>query len=110
MTTVPAEPVTQTVHGRTTIADRVIDRICGQVAADDPDVVSARANTRRSGQTAVIQVDLHLRYPVALAAATDRIRAQLTARTTELSGLIVSRVDISIAELVPDAKPERRVR
>lgn len=109
MTTAPA--VTRQVgHGRTTVADRVIDRLAEQAALEDVDVVSAKANARVTGQTTAIEILLGLRYPVPVATTTERVRSHLTTRVQELSGLSVTRVDMAITALVTDIKPDRRVR
>jgi uncharacterized alkaline shock family protein YloU len=112
-TIAPVAAVTVSGHagrGRTTVADRVIDRIAEQAAIEDVDVFSAKANARVTGQTTVVEIGLGLRYPTPIGATTERVRSHLMARVQELSGLSVSRVDVAVAELVTDIKPDRRVQ
>lgn len=96
--------------GRTTIADRVIDRLAEQAALEDADVFSAKASARVTGRTTAVEIRLDLRYPTPVATTTERVRSHLMTRVQELSGLPVSRVDVVIAALVTDIEPERRVR
>jgi uncharacterized alkaline shock family protein YloU len=113
MTIAPVAAVTVSGHvgrGRTTVADRVIDRIAEQAAIEDADVVSAKANARVTGQTTVVEIGLGLRYPTPVGATTERVRSHLMTRVQELSGLSVSRVDVAATELVTDVKPGRRVQ
>jgi uncharacterized alkaline shock family protein YloU len=113
MTIAPAAAATVSRHverGRTTVADRVIDRIAEQAALEDVDVVSAKANARVTGQTTVVEIGLGLRYPTPVAAATERVRSHLMTRVQELSGLSMSRVDVAVTELVTAIKPDRRVQ
>lgn len=97
-------------HGRTTIADRVIDLLAEQAAIEDVDVVSADADARVTGRSATVEVRLGLRYPAPVAVTTERVRSHVSSRVQELSGLSVSRIDIAVTALVTPVKPDRRVQ
>ncbi|SMD25939.1 Asp23/Gls24 family envelope stress response protein [Kibdelosporangium aridum] len=111
MTIAFAEPAANVVveRGRTTIADRVVDRVTLHAAVEDPDVLSAKASARVTGVVTALDISVTLRYPVPVAATTARVRSHVIARVEELTGLSVSRVDISVAALESDTKPRRRV-
>ncbi|MFF0541268.1 Asp23/Gls24 family envelope stress response protein [Nocardia thailandica] len=103
MTTVTAE-----LPGATTVGERAVRRIAARAAAEvdgvEPDV---QVEAQVVGTGAGLRVRLPVRYPCSVTQVTDRCRAHLIARVTELTGLTVPRVDIEVTALVP---AERRVR
>lgn len=96
--------------GTTTVGERAVRRIAEQAAAEvagvEPEV---RVSAQVVGAGATLRVRLPVRYPLPVGRVTDECRAHLIARTEELTGLTVPRVDIEVAALVPEPS-ERRVR
>jgi uncharacterized alkaline shock family protein YloU len=114
--------------GRTTVADRVVERTAVQ-AITEIDNVGGSANRllggalstpaeSRSAQVSVTSDDtttaLHVRlsiaYPASVARTTHEVRAHLVQRLRELTGLVVTRVDITVTALYTTAPQQRRVR
>lgn len=96
--------------GATTIDERAVRRIAARAATEvagvEPDVqVSAQV----VGAGATLHVRLPIRYPMPVARVTSECRAHLIARTEELTGMTVPRVDIEVSAMVADP-PQRRVR
>ncbi|GAA3788496.1 hypothetical protein GCM10022380_00790 [Amycolatopsis tucumanensis] len=104
-------------RGRTVIADRVVERLAAYavtevesvggsarqvlgvtVGAEDQDR-AAGVQARVDGATAELDVRLSIAYPKPVAATCERVRAHLVRRVGELTGLAVSRVDITVTAL-----------
>ncbi|MDQ7810834.1 Asp23/Gls24 family envelope stress response protein [Amycolatopsis sp. A133] len=117
--------VIQDERGRTTIAGRTVERIAARAVTDLDDVGGAatrvlglavgRGNTAEvsatvSGGTAVLDVRLSLAYPTPVGPATESARQHLMDRVRELTGLTVSRVNITVTALRGGAGEVRRVR
>jgi uncharacterized alkaline shock family protein YloU len=115
-------------RGRTTTANRAIERIAAKlvtevegvggaaqrvlgvaVGSEDLDQ-SAKVTARVSGYRASLDVRLSVAYPAPVAATTQRARDHLMHRVAELTGLTVSRVDITVTALHSDAARTRRVQ
>ncbi|PRY37901.1 Asp23/Gls24 family envelope stress response protein [Umezawaea tangerina] len=111
-------------RGRTDVADRVVERLAARavtevagvggsahrvlgVAVGDQEAVQVTA--RVTGDRAELDVRLSVVYPESVAATTSRVRAHLVARTEELTGLVVSKVDITVTELRTATARHRRV-
>ncbi len=63
------------------------------------------------GQTATVTVEVTVAYPSPIRQATDAIRRQVMDRVHELTGVQVTRVDITVTALrAADATPSREVR
>ncbi|MBF4994454.1 Asp23/Gls24 family envelope stress response protein [Arthrobacter gandavensis] len=105
---------------------RVLEKIAGQVARDETEAggtsggflgIGSRADfTARpeasvelAGNIASLRVSVGLPYPVALRAATRELRERIAWRVTELTGVQVRQVDVTVAWLRPrPASPGRR--
>ncbi len=102
-------------RGRTDVADRVVERLAARavtevagvggsahrvlgVAVGDQEAVQVTA--RVTGDRAELDVRLSVVYPEC---------AHLVARTEELTGLVVSKVDITVTELRTATARHRRV-
>lgn len=115
-------------RGQTTIAPRTVERIATAVLAevdgvggaarrvlkvavgnDDADG-DARVTARIHGDETTLDVSLSVSYPAPVTATTEAARTRLRERVGELTGLVVSRVDISVAALYTEADNRRRVR
>ncbi len=98
-------------RGRTTVSERAVRRMAARAArevdgvADTPEV-----SARVIGDSAVLRARVPVHYPMPVGAVTDACRAHLMRRTHELSGLVVSRVDIDVSELVNPVEAARSVR
>lgn len=63
------------------------------------------------GQTATVRLELTVAYPTPIRAATDRVRRRVMSRVRELTGVEVTRVDITVTALTPtDPAAARKVR
>jgi uncharacterized alkaline shock family protein YloU len=134
MTTTLPSPAPETAgadagcRGRTTIADRAVERVATQlltevenvggtarrmlgvtVGGEDPDR-DARVTATVTGETAALEVRLSVAYPASVSWTTENARDHLTRRVEELTGLAVSRVDIVVTALHDDTTTVRRVR
>jgi uncharacterized alkaline shock family protein YloU len=115
-------------RGRTTIADRVIERIAVQAVSE---VGAAGGSARRmfgvtvgsagldqaaqvtadiSGAAAALTVQLSVAYPASVTQTARDVRQQLIQRIRDLTGHTVPRVDITITAVHGAAGPTRRVR
>jgi uncharacterized alkaline shock family protein YloU len=124
------EPETTDVggHGRTTVADRAVERIAARlltevenvggaarrmlgvtVGGEDPDR-DAQVTAKVTGDTVTLEVRLSVTYPASVARTTENARSHLMRRVQELTGLPVSTVDIVVTALHSDVTNVRRVR
>jgi len=115
-------------RGVTTVADRTVERIAAHILSEvdnvggsarrmlgiavgsaEPDgdaIVTAAVNDL----SVALTVRLSVTYPASVRATTRAARAHLMARIPELTGLTVSRVDITVTALPSDATTVRRVQ
>jgi uncharacterized alkaline shock family protein YloU len=124
--TVPP-PVDTDERGRTVIAERVLERVAAEAAAeidgvggparrllgvavggDEPDR-RAKVTARITGDKATLDVQLSVVYPASVGRTTERTRSHLMRRVEDLTGLTVSRVDITVTELHGAPADTRRV-
>ncbi len=112
-------------RGRLEIADRVIERIATQAAAevdratgtprrmlgvsfgsptDRPDV-SARVD----GQIAIVDVVMSVAWPAPVTKVTEQVRARIVQQLVDLAGVRAAQVDIRVTALVPEQSSDRRV-
>jgi uncharacterized alkaline shock family protein YloU len=112
-------------RGRLEIADRVIERIAAQAAAevdratgtprrvlgvsvgsptDRPDV-SARVD----GPFAIVDVVMSVAWPAPVTKVTEQVRARIVQHLIDLAGVRAAQVDIRVTALVPEQSSERRV-
>ncbi|SEP54347.1 Asp23/Gls24 family envelope stress response protein [Amycolatopsis saalfeldensis] len=114
-------------RGALTISDRVVERIATQavtevdgaggsatrmlgVAVGGADLdQSAKVTAQVRGDTVTLDVRLSIGYPLSVAKTTEAAREHLRRRTAELTGLAVSRVDITVTALPTSAAEPRRV-
>lgn len=114
--------------GRTTLADRAVERTATQAITEIADVGGAARRLlgdaisgpaeERSAQvsatvddtTASLHVRLSIAYPASVARTTHQVRAHLIQRLHELTGLVVTRVDITVTALYITQPGHRRVR
>lgn len=114
-------------RGATVLARKVLEKIAGQVAKDETYAggssggflgigaradLSARpqADVELAGNVASLRVEVGLPYPVPLRQATDQLRDRISSRVTELTGVEVRQVDVTVSWLRPDAPGNGRRR
>lgn len=125
-----SSPDTDPFHdrGRTTLEEHAVERIAAQAASEVDGIGgsahrvlgvavgagepnrAARVTARLDGGTATLDVRLSVTYPASVAGATERAREHLIRRTRELTGLDVSKVDITVTGLHGATAEQRRVR
>lgn len=97
-------------RGVTTVEPRAVRRIAAHAAREVDGVAGdVTAEATVDGSSTTVDVRLPVAYPAPIAATVEQVRAHLLDRTTELTGLATSRVDITVALTRPE-QPRRRVR
>jgi uncharacterized alkaline shock family protein YloU len=114
--------------GRTTLADRVVERtaaralteiadvggaahrVLGDTFSGSPEERSAQVSATVDGTTAALHVRLSIAYPASVAHTTREVRSHLVRRLPELTGLVVTRVDITVTALYVSQPGAGRVR
>jgi uncharacterized alkaline shock family protein YloU len=112
-------------RGRTTIADRVVEKIAAHAAAgvtdatgaprrvlgvtvdQDPDVPQVSA--RLDGDVALVTVHLAVVWPAPVHDVTRAVRSAVIGKLTELAGVTRAQVDIDVAALTTERTDQRRV-
>lgn len=115
-------------RGRTTLSDQAVERVATQAVTEVADVGGAAhwllgdtltgAPGERAAQvsatvdetTTALHVRLSIAYPASVARTTEQVRDHLIRRLHELTGLVVTRVDITVVALYLDRPGPRRVR
>ena len=118
----------RTDPGRTTLSDRAVERVATHAVTEIADVGGAAhrllgdtfsgAPGERSAQvsatvddtTAALRVRLSIAYPASVARTTEHVRDHLIRRLNELTGLVVTRVDITVDALYLNQPGPRRVQ
>ncbi|MCC3272176.1 alkaline shock response membrane anchor protein AmaP [Arthrobacter zhangbolii] len=105
-------------RGETVLSRRVLEKTASQVARDETFAggssggflgigaradLSARpdASVELAGNIASLKVTVGLPYPIALRQATEQLRRRISDRVTELTGVEVRQVDITVSWLKP---------
>lgn len=128
-TTVPgAHRAPEADPGALTIAGRTVERIAVQAVAEVDGVGGAAARmlgvavgaedltnpakvtATIDGDSTALDVRLSVVYPASVGRTTENAREHLARRVEELTGLAVSRVDITITALHSGATETRRVQ
>lgn len=100
--TAPAE------RGTTTVSDRAVRRIAERAAAEAVPgraASAARGSVAVHGQRAQVRLGVALAYPAPLADTVRRVQQHVTERTRQLSGLDVTRTEVSVNTLTVQAAP-----
>lgn len=120
----------RTDRGITTIAPAVVEKIAGRAATDidgvgvvapaglrklfsstpDPDA-PADADARVGMERTSVSLTISVMYPAPVRSTSSQVRAAVAARVEEFTGLHVSWVDLTVAQLptTDPWKPRRRV-
>ncbi|MFE6614402.1 Asp23/Gls24 family envelope stress response protein [Amycolatopsis sp. NPDC057786] len=128
MTTMTAAAPATDGRGALTVADGAVERIAARaiteldgvggaasrvlgiaVGGEDPGQ-GAKVSAHVTGSTATLDVRLSVKYPLSVRATTESAREHLIRRVGELSGLAVTRVDITVTALHSTETETRRVR
>jgi uncharacterized alkaline shock family protein YloU len=125
MSSMPAAPVAAngsgsgllTERGITNIAPAVVEKVAGRAATEVDGVATvapaglrrffastapdgpADADARVGAERTAIAVTISVRYPLPIVATTTAVRATVARRVQELTGLQVSSVDVTVAQL-----------
>lgn len=114
-------------RGRLILPQKVVAKIAGQAASEGaavggssggvlgfgahPDLdARPRVDVELSGTTAVIELDLVVRYPTSIRQASERARQRVMDRVHQLAGVQVTRVDITVVSLHTGSGPEHRAK
>ena len=92
-------------RGRTTIADKVVERIAA-IAAGEVEAVT----DPRQGWTRMVRGGLPKTWPTPLSGVAARVRDHVSDRGSALAGVTVTAVDVSIADVVHVETAHRRVQ
>ncbi|MCW2739715.1 MAG: Asp23/Gls24 family envelope stress response protein [Blastococcus sp.] len=112
-------------QGRLEIADRVIERIAAQAAAE---VARATGASRRvlgvslgtqderpdvtahvDGDIATVDVVMSVAWPAPVAEVTEQVRARIVQQLADLADVRTAQVDIRVTALVAERRDDRRV-
>ncbi|ROR92322.1 Asp23/Gls24 family envelope stress response protein [Nocardioides aurantiacus] len=109
-------------RGRTVIADRVVERIASAAAGEVESTVDSRGGFGRlvrgrlpsaeavvAGRTSRISVEVGAVWPASLSQLTARVRDHVGERVHTLTGVEVTAVDVTVADVVHSTAPSRRV-
>lgn len=114
-----AEPAER---GRTVVADRVVSRVASIATSEVESVVDTRngwtklvrrglphAEAVVAGGTSRITVEVAATWPTPLSALSAKVREHVGTRVAELTGVSVTRVDVTVADVVHVESASRRV-
>ncbi|WP_260334184.1 DUF6286 domain-containing Asp23/Gls24 family envelope stress response protein [Streptomyces beigongshangae] len=96
------------LRGTTTVSDRAVRRIAERAATEavpGPGTGAAKGSAHVHGRRADVGVDVTLPYPAPLPEAVRRVQHHVTARTSRLTGLDVTRARVGVTGLVPEPVP-----
>ncbi|GAB3733407.1 hypothetical protein GCM10027598_58000 [Amycolatopsis oliviviridis] len=128
MTTMTAAAPDTDGRGGLTVAGGAVERIAAQaiteldgiggaasrvlgIAVGGEDLgQGAKVSANVTGSTATLDVRLSVKYPLSVRATTETAREHLLRRVGELSGLTITRVDITVTALHSAEAETRRVR
>jgi uncharacterized alkaline shock family protein YloU len=114
-------------RGRTEIADRVLERIAAHVLTEVDETGGAarrvlgvplgptgqhtrpQVSAQVDGRLAIVRMRITVAYPEPIREVTRRLRARVTSRVGELTGVEVRQVDIDIARLTRPREQGRRL-
>lgn len=105
-------PGDEGTRGGLTVADRVIDKIASHAASSVEGVVDSgstldkvvgrrlpRATSEVRGQHARVHVEVAVQWPLALSEIAAQVRSTVSRAVTDLAGLHVPAVDVTVARV-----------
>ncbi|MDQ2845431.1 MAG: Asp23/Gls24 family envelope stress response protein [Actinomycetota bacterium] len=123
--TAPAEGASSDAEtrGKTTLADRVVEKIAARAAAEVPHCLGLhrRVVGITTGRTAVtadavtdgaitgLSLSVAIAYPAPIISTTRQVRTHVRHRVENLCGLTVDHVDITVADVIRPERKEQRV-
>jgi uncharacterized alkaline shock family protein YloU len=133
---VPDSPVGRTELGMIVINDRVVEKLAAGAAAEIPDAGAAaprilgrsvtgasplgyrrtsltalpKASARVDGSIVVLDLWISVRWPASVPEVSSAVREHVRERVSELTGLTVTEVAISVTDLVTQFAPPSRTR
>jgi uncharacterized alkaline shock family protein YloU len=122
--------------GTISINDQVVEKLASQAAAEVPDAGAAaprllgrsvagvgalgvrqtsltalpKASADVDGSIVVLALSISVRWPASVPSVSSAVREHVRSRVSELTGLTVSEVSISVTDLVTRLPPPSRVR
>jgi uncharacterized alkaline shock family protein YloU len=106
-----AAPAAEDERGRLTISDRTLERTAARAATEIDGIGNAaKASAKVDGDTAVLDVRLSVSYPLSVRRTTENVRRHLMQRVGDLTGLTVSRVNLTVTALHGAATDTGRVQ
>ena len=122
--------------GTITIADSVVSKLAARAAVEIPDAGAAaprvlgrslpgaghlgvrdtsltslpKTSAHVDGSIALVEIALSVRWPVPIPQVTERVRQHVRQRITELTGLSVPEVTITVTDLVTESPKAARVQ
>jgi uncharacterized alkaline shock family protein YloU len=129
-------PVGRTELGMITIDDRVVEKLAAGAAAEIPDAGAAaprimgrsvtgggalgsrrtsltalpKVSARVDGSVVVLNLWISVRWPTSVPEVSGAVRERVRDRVSELTGLTVAEVAISVTDLVTQFAPRPRAR
>ncbi len=119
----PPRRIGRNEYGRITIEPRAVERIASLAAAEIPDAGASTGRLlgfRRSpsgrlpkvtaevdGHLVFLEVELSVRWPVAISRVTEEVRQHLFGQLRDLVGLEVGEVNIEVVELLTESSSAR---
>jgi uncharacterized alkaline shock family protein YloU len=126
-------PVGRTELGSISISDRVVEKLASAAAAEIPDAGAAaprvlghsmtvagalgsrqtsltglpKATADVDGSIVVLDLSISVRWPASVPEVSSAVREHVRARVSELTGLTVTDVSISVTDLVARLAPPR---
>ncbi len=122
--------------GTVSVTDRVVSRLASRAAMEVPDAGAAaprvlgrsvgsggglgvratdldglpKTSADVDGSTVVVDLQISVRWPASVPDVADAVREHVGTRISELTGLTVTEVSISVTDLVTHLAPPSRVR
>jgi uncharacterized alkaline shock family protein YloU len=122
--------------GVISISDSAVQDIAAQAAAESPDAGGAaprvlgravpgagalgvrrtsltappKARARVDGSVVTLDISMSIRWPASVPKVTSAVREHVRSKVSELTGLTVQEISISVTALVTDPPPSPRVR
>lgn len=132
----PGSPPGRTDLGTISINDRIVSKLAARAAVEIPDAGAAaprvlgrsvtgsgalgyrrsslsalpKASAHVDGSMVVLELWISVRWPSSVPATSNAVREHVRGRVSELTGLTVTEVAISVTDLVTQIPPPPRVR
>ncbi len=110
-------------RGRTTVADKVVERIASIATSEIEGATDKRSGVLRAvraglpraeavvaGGTSRIKVEVAATWPTPLSRVAGQVRDHVAERITTLTGMTVAAVDVTVADVVHVETAHRRVK